>query len=142
MLNIRMKLVYFLFFLVLISGTSFGQTWEKGNLIGIHTFSLDLNPGVNFDQYKDCFLTKYIPALNKNFPDIQHYLAMGNREENKDKIGLIVVFASQEIKNKYYRADGSTTALMNVLLEKVKPIRTELDRLGTVTTEYMEWKIQ
>lgn len=142
MLNIRMKKVYYLFFLVLFSGTSFGQTWEKGNLIGIHTFSLDLNPGVSFDQYKDCFLTRYIPALNENFPDIQHYLARGNREENKDKIGLVVIFASQEIKNKYYQTDGSTTALMNALLEKVKPIRAKLDSLATVTTEYTEWIIQ
>lgn len=137
-----MNRLSFFFFLILVSGTSFGQTLEKGSLIGIHTFSLDLNSGVSFDQYKDCFLTKYIPALNENFPDIQHYLAMGNREENKDKIGLVVIFASREIKNKYYRADGSTTALMNARLEKVKPIRTELDRLGTITTEYVEWNIQ
>lgn len=137
-----MKRFYVLFALCLISGVSYSQSLEKGNLFGLHIFTLDLKPGVEFDQYKNFFQTEYIPALNKNFPDVDHYLARGNREENEDKIGLVVVFGSQQIKDKYYHADGSTTELMNSLLKKVQPVRSKLDSLGTVTAEYMEWVIQ
>jgi hypothetical protein len=137
-----MKRLCVLLALSLISGISWGQSLEKGNLIGLHVFTLDLKPGVTFDQYKDFFLTKYIPALNKNFPDVDHYLARGNRKENKDEIGLVVVFGSQEAKEKYYQKDGSTTELMNSLLEKVQPVRARLDSLGKVTADYMEWVIE
>jgi len=124
------------------SGIIFCQSFEKGNLIGIHVFSLYLNPDVTFNEYKNFFVQSYIPELNKNFPDVNHYFAMGNREENRNDIGLVVLFGSQEIKNKYYHADGSTTELMNTLLEKIQPIRSKLDSLGTVTAEYTEWIIQ
>ena len=128
--------------MILFSGIASGQSLEKDNLIGIHVFTLDLDPDVTFNQYKNFFIQNYIPELNKNFPDVKHYFTMGNREKNKNEMGLVVVFGSQEIKDKYYHADGSTTELMNTLLERIQPIRSELDSLGTVTAEYMEWVIQ
>jgi hypothetical protein len=137
-----MKKIFVIITTILFSGMAFGQSLEKDNLIGIHVFSLDLDPDVTFNQYKNFFIQNYIPELNKNFPDVKHYFAMGNREENKNEIGLVVVFGSQEIKDKYYHADGSTTELMNTLQERIQPIRSELDSLGTVTAEYIEWVIQ
>ncbi len=137
-----MKKIFVIIITILFSGIAFGQSLEKDNLIGIHVFSLDLDPDVTFNQYKNFFIQNYIPELNKNFPDVKHYFAMGNREENKNEIGLVVVFGSQEIKNKYYHADGSTTELMKSLQERIQPIRSELDSMGTVNAEYMEWVIQ
>lgn len=137
-----MKKLFVIFALILNSGIIFCQSFEKGNLIGVHVFSLNLNPDFTFKAYKNFFVESYIPELNKNFPDVKHYFAVGNREENKNDIGLVVVFGSQEIKNKYYHADGSTTELMNTLLERIQPVRSKLDSLGTVTAKYTEWIIQ
>ena len=128
--------------LILFSGITNGQSFEEGNLIGLHVFSLNLDPDVTFNQYKNFFIQEYIPELDKNFPDVKHYFTEGNRAENKNHIGLLVVFESQEIKNKYYNEDGSRTELMIAVQEKIQPTRTELDRLGTVTAEYTEWMIQ
>lgn len=127
---------------ILFSGITFSQTLEKGNLIGLHIFSLNLDPDITYNQYKNFFIQKYIPELDKNFPDVKHYFTKGSREDNENKIGLIVMFESQEIKNKYYNEDGSRTELMISLQERVKPIREKLDNMGTVTTEYTEWIIQ
>jgi hypothetical protein len=128
--------------LILFSGVAYGQTLDKGYIVGFHTFSLHLDPDATFNQYKNFFIQEYIPELDKNFPDIKHYFTEGNRTENKNKIGFIVVFESQEIKDKYYNKDGSQTDLMISIQERIRPTRAELDRLGTVNTEYTEWIIQ
>ncbi len=128
--------------LILFSSITFSQTIEKGNLIGLHIFSLNLDPDVTFNQYKNFFIQNYIPELDKNYPDVNHYFTIGSREENENNIGLIVVFGSQEIKNKYYNEDGSRTELTISIQERIKPVREKLDRLGLVTAKYTEWVIQ
>lgn len=137
-----MKKLIVIMVLILYSGITSGQTLEKGNLIGFHAFSLNLDPDVTFNQYKTFFIQEYIPELDKNFPDIKHYLAEGNRSENKYQIGLIVVFESQEVKNKYYNKDGSRTVLLITIQERIQSTRDKLDQMGTITAEYTEWMIQ
>jgi hypothetical protein len=127
---------------LLFSGITYGQKLEKGNLVGLHIFTLNLDPDVTYNQFKNFFVQKYIPELDKNYPDVKHYFAEGSSKRNENQIGLIIVFESQEVKNKYYNEDGSTTELMNSIQEKIKPVRAELDRLGKVTAEYTEWTIQ
>ena len=137
-----MKKLFVIIALILFSRIIFSQSIEKGNVIGLHIFSLNLDPDVTFNQYKNFFIQNYIPELNKNYPDVNHYFTMGNREENENNIGLLVVFGSQEIKNKYYHEDGSRTELTISIQETLKPIREQLDNLGTVSAKYTEWAIQ
>jgi len=137
-----MKKLFVIIALILFSRITFSQSIEKGNVIGLHIFSLNLDPDVTFNQYKNFFIQNYIPELNKNYPDVNHYFTMGNREENENNIGLLVVFGSQEIKNKYYHEDGSRTELTISIQETLKPIREQLDSLGTVSAKYTEWAIQ
>ena len=137
-----MKKLFVIIALILFSRIIFSQSIEKGNVIGLHIFSLNLDPDVTFNQYKNFFIQNYIPELNKNYPDVNHYFTMGNREENENNIGLLVVFGSQEIKNKYYHEDGSRTELTISIQERLKPIREQLDNLGTVSAKYTEWAIQ
>jgi len=137
-----MKKILLVTALTLFSGITFSQTFEKGNLMGLHIFSLNLDPDVTFNQYKDFFIRNYIPELNRNFPDVNHYFTIGNREENKNSIGMIVVFGSQEIKNKYYNEDGSRTDLTIAIQEKIKSTREQLDSLGKVSATYTEWLVQ
>lgn len=136
-----MKKTFIIIPLLLFSGITFSQSLEKGNVIGLHIFSLELEPDITYNQYKDFFIEKYIPELDKNFPDVKHYFSKGNREDNENNIGLIVIFESQEIKNKYYNEDGSRTELMISIQERIQPIREKLDSLGTVNTKYTEWVI-
>ena len=137
-----MKKLFVITALILFSGITFSQSLEKGNLIGLHIFSLNLDPDITYNQYKNFFIQKYIPELDKNFPDVKHYFTKGSREDNENSIGLIVFFESQEIKNKYYNEDGNRTELMISTQERMKSTREKLDSLGTVTTKYTEWIIQ
>ena len=56
--------------LLLFAGIAFGQTLQKGNLIGVHVITFDLKPGVTVDQVIDFFDEKNKPAwenANKMF---------------------------------------------------------------------------
>lgn len=141
-MSIKMKKIIVFLFMIVVTVATFGQSLQTNNIIGLHAFSLNLDPDVTFNQYKDFFTRKYIPELDKHYPDVKHYFVEGNRGENRNLIGLIVVFGSQEVKNKYYNEDGSRTELTKTLQERIQPIRDELDKLGTVTAEYTEWMVQ
>ena len=128
--------------LILFAGITYGQSLQKGNLIGIHVFSIDLDPNVTMNQWQDFFANKVIPEMDKHFPDLKHYFTKGIRGEDKNYIGLIVLYESKEIKNKYYNEDGSRTEFGNSVYEKLQPTLEELYKLGTVTAEYTDWVIQ
>jgi len=51
--------------LLVSAGSVSGQSIEKGNLIGLHTVTVDLDPDVTMNEYKNFILTKWIPAANK-----------------------------------------------------------------------------
>ena len=69
-------------------------------------------------------------------------MVKGIRGENANSFGLIYVIESEEDRNKYYNEDGSQNELGNSIVEKVQPIMTELNQLGTWTTEYTDWLVQ
>ena len=137
-----MKKLILLTALIIVAGTTFGQTLQKGNLLGFHVLTINLDPDVTFNQYKDFFNNKVIPEYDKHFPDTKTYIVLGIRGANKNSLGLITVFESGEIKDKYYNHDGSRTKLGKLAWEKVDPVRKELNKLGTVTAKYTDWVIQ
>ncbi len=136
-----MKKLFLAILLTMSTGIVLGQSLQKGNVIGIHNFSLNLDPDVTLNRYKDFFIKNYIPELDKHYPDVKHYFSHNTMSDNKDNIGLIVVFGSPAIKDKYYNEDGSRTELTIAIQEKMKSTREELDKLGSVTAEYTEWII-
>jgi len=134
----------FILILILI-GTSeitFGQSFQKGNLLGFHVMTINLEPGVTFIQFKDFFNDKVIPELNRNFPGTRSYIVLENNGVDKNSLGMITVFESQENKDRYYNQDGSRTELGKSAWEMVDPIRNELYKLGKVTATYKDWIIQ
>ena len=128
--------------MVLISGFTFGQTLQKGNLIGMHVMTINLDPDVTMNQFLDFFSNKAIPEIEKDFPGWNAYLVKGIRGENENKFGLIYVIDSEDDRNKYYNEDGSNNELGNSIMEKIQPIMTELSQLGTWTTEYTDWLVK
>ena len=128
--------------LILVVGTTFGQTFQKGNLVGFHVMTINLDPDVTMNQFMDFFTNKVGPEFEKNFPGIKTYIAKGIRGENKNSFGLIYLFETEEIRNKYFNEDGTFTELGNSAFEKIQPISEELSKLGTYTTIYTDWVIQ
>jgi hypothetical protein len=85
-----MKKVVFIAAMSLISGIAFGQNLKKGNLIGVHTMTVTLKPGVTMEQFTQFYSNKVIPAMNKIDPEWQVYLVKSIRGNiNENSIGMI-----------------------------------------------------
>ncbi len=50
-----MKKLILLAALVLVACTIFGQTLQKGNLVGVHVLDVIIQPDVTYNQWKDFF---------------------------------------------------------------------------------------
>ena len=138
-----MKKVVFIAALVLISGITFGQNLKKGNLIGVHTMTVTLKPGVTMEQFTQFYSNKVIPEMNKLDPEWQVYLVKSIRGNiNENSIGMIHFLKSDNVRSKYYKADGTQTELGISANAKVKPVMDELEKLGTVERTWTDWIVQ
>ncbi len=95
--------------LLVSAGSVSGQSIEKGNLIGVHTVTVDLDPDVTMNEYRNFILTKWIPAIDKSYPGIKTYLTQGVRGTGENSLGFIFVFKSEADRAKFYNDDGSYT---------------------------------
>lgn len=125
----------------MMSAAIFGQTLQKGNLIGTHEMNITLVPGITTDQFVEFYTNKLIPEFEKSLPGWKYYLVKSIRGEIQDSYGLIIVIKSEKDRDKYYNSDGSPTELQNSANKKLEPILKEFEKYGTVTTTYTDWLI-
>ena len=128
--------------MILMTGIAFGQTIQKGTLIGTHVMTVTLQPGVTMEKFMDFVKTKLLPEMEKNIPTWKVYLLKGIRGESNNSFGLLYVIKSAQDRDKYYNADGSDNALLKSVNAKMKPVSDELMKLGTLTTKYTDWSVQ
>ena len=133
--------------LLLFAGIAFGQTLQKGNLIGLHVIKVNLDPDVTYNQWENFGLTKYIPAMNEEFQgDIEMYYAKVARGDDEGGLSLIWVIKSAEVRAKYFMQDGTATELFNSKNEKViQTLADEMSKIGTSSysrLHYNDWIIQ
>ena len=136
-----MKKLIFTAALILVVGTTFGQTLQKGNFIGLHVMTINLDPDVTMNQYLDFYVNKYIPEFEKNFPGVKLYIAKGIRGENENSFGTIFFSDSEEVRDKYFE-NATLNELGKSAFEKLQPTTEELQKLGTYTSTYTDWVIQ
>ena len=116
------------------------QTLSKGNLMGIHTLTVNLDPDVTMNQYKQYIKTKMIPAWEKHF-EMKVYLLQSQRGADANSLGVAFIYASEEIRDKYWGEDGSPTALWQEKSELVQEITDGANKLGTWTSTYNDWLV-
>ena len=136
-----MKKLLIISVFLLIAGIAFGQTIQKGNLFGVHVLSIELKDGVTMDQYIKAFKEKAIPAYEKFDEDLKAFMLKGIRGENKNEIGFMIQFTDEAARDKYHNPDGSATELSKKRNEKLAPVISELEKLGTYTSKYTDWLI-
>ena len=132
---------------ILLAGVAYGQTLEKGNILALHVVKVNLDPDVTYNQWKNVAVTKFIPAFNKLFQgDIKLYFAEVDRGDDENGLGLIYVFKSLEVRDKYFTQEGTATELFNSNYEKAaQAIADELNTLGVSSFSYghyNDWMIQ
>ena len=126
----------------LLTGVAFGQTVQKGSIVGVHTSIVTLNPGVTLDQYLDYFTNKFIPELEKHFPGVKLFLVKGLNREVEGEYGKIFIVESKKVYNKYWNDDGSNTDVTAAIVKNVQPLLDEGNKLGTTTDVITDWVIQ
>jgi hypothetical protein len=137
-----MRKILFVSALLLFAGFAFGQTVQKGSIIGVHTSTVTLNSGVTLDQYLEYYTNRFIPEFEKHFPGVKLFLVKGLNREVKDEYGKIFIIESKEVYNKYWNDDGSYTEVTAAIVEKVQPLLDEGNKLGTTTDVIADWVIQ
>jgi hypothetical protein len=136
-----MKKLVFLMALIMLSGLTFGQGLQKGNLVGFHVITVTLQPGVTLEKFIEFYNSKVIPGYEKNFQGGKAFLAKSIRGENKDSYGVFMVFKTEKDRDKYFKPDGSSTDLGIAANDKLKPVFEELNKLGTRTSVYNDWLV-
>jgi hypothetical protein len=137
-----MKKLLIITALLLFAGLAFGQTLERGNLIGVHVMSVELKPGATMDQFIDFFNEKTKPAWETIHGGMKIFAMKGIRGEHMNEIGLIFQFTDEAARDKSYNKDGSLTDFGNKVQEKMAPVLTEAEKIGTWTTKYTDWLVQ
>ena len=135
------KLILFIV-VVLCFGTTYGQTIQKGNVIGFHVITLNLNPDVTLNQFMDVMINKAIPEYNKNFPGVKHFVVKGLRGECVNCYAWILQIESEAVRNKYWKEDGGYSDAGNTALQKMQPVLDELYKMATPSTKYTDWMVQ
>lgn len=128
--------------MILLTGLVFGQSIQKGSILGMHVRYITLQPDVTMDKYLDFYINKYIPEYEKNYPGIKLYVIKGIRGENENSIGLVYLFKSVEVRDKYWPQKDVSSELALEATKKLQPILEELRKLGTATSKSQtDWVI-
>ena len=132
---------------ILLTGVAFGQTFQKGSILGLHVITVNLDPDVTYNQWKNVAVTKFIPAFNEEFQgDIELYYAKVDRGDDENGLSLIWIIKSVEVRAKYFTQEGTATELFNSKYEKAfQNLADEISALGTSNFtygHYNDWVIQ
>ncbi len=137
-----MKKLVIITALILFAGIAFGQTLQKGNLIGVHVLKVELKTGVTMDQYIEFFNEKTKPAWEKADKGMKVFPIKAIRGENNNEFGMIIIYKDEAARNKHYDADGNLSEYGNKVMEEIAPVTAELEKLGTWTSTYTDWIVQ
>ena len=135
-----MKRLMIITALILFAGVSFGQTFKKGGAIGIHEWTLKLNPDVTMNQVLEFWESKAIPVMKKAIPEQTPFLLKGIGEDNKFEYVGLYYYNSLEDFRKYWKEDGPTEKGAKAM-ESYGPLLEEMSKLGEFTYTANDWII-
>jgi hypothetical protein len=124
--------------------SSYGQSLEKGNAVGQHIGTVNLNSDVTYNQWKSFIISEWLPALNKEFNgDCKAYFIEGERGHYKGSSALLLVFTSVEARNKYWPEFQKSSDAFNIIFNKLLPLKEKFDQFGEFKIESSSgWIVQ
>ena len=136
-----MKKLILIAAVILMAGCTYGQTLQKGNFIGFHVHTINLDPNVTLNQFLDVWKNKVGPEYEKNF-QCKYYLVKGIRGECENCFAGMMVWKSEADRDKFFKKDGELNEVGQAAMDKMKPVLDELAKLGATTSKYTDWVIQ
>ena len=128
---------------ILLAGTVFSQTLQKGAHLGVNTMKVTLDPDVTMNQYLDFTINTVVPEIEKHFPGMKVFIMAGGGDlgENKIEYAYLFYFETAEVYNKYFDAEGNFNDEGLAAMEKLGPTFEEQDKLGTDPGKLAGWLI-
>jgi len=124
------------------SVTLFGQPLKGGSIAGIHEFIVTLNENVTQVQFEKFFHDEFVPAYEKNYPDVKLFLLKGERGMNKGNYGMLYLFKSAEARDTWYPLPDVSSEKSKAAYEKFKPYVDKLNEYAkTIEATYTDWQI-
>jgi len=136
-----MKKLILLAAFVLVACATFGQTLQKGNFIGFHVYTINLDPDVTMNQALEAWKNKVVPAWEKNF-GCKSYIVKGIRGECENCFGSMVIWESEADRDQFFNEEGGLNEVGQAAMDKIQPTLDELAKLGEFTSKYTDWVIQ
>jgi len=136
-----MKKLVIITALVLFAGVAFGQSFQTGGIVGIHEWSLKLNPDVTMNQFLELWNSEAIPLMKKAIPEMTPYLLKGIGLDNKFEYAGLYYYNSKEDLRKYWKEDGSPTEKGAAVMESYGPLLEKISKLGEFTYKAKDWII-
>jgi len=127
---------------ILFATVAFGQTLQKGGILGVHHLTITLNQNVTMDQFLDFLTNKWITEVEKHLDGWEGLIVKGDRGELKNKYGLVWYIASSEERERYAGDEGNISEAFNKAMEKIEAVNKELEKYGAWSSEYTDWVIQ
>lgn len=128
---------------ILLTGIIFGQTFRKGDVLGIHIANYNLQPGVTIEQAEDFLVNEYCQAFNNAFDGMSAIPLKGLRGEDAGKIAVIFYLESDDVRNKYWAEEGVLTEAGEAAWAEIQPMLEEYSELMIqVSDPYTDWEIQ
>ncbi len=132
---------------VLLTGlSSTNSSLKKGSMVSVHVVALKLNLGVNIDEFRDFYTKNAIPEFEKNFPGVREFFIKGIRGEDLGAVGVIYLFESESVRDKYFRdggIDGIYTELGKACDEKNKTMNEKVAKfVASSSRKFTDWIIQ
>ncbi|MEX6689118.1 hypothetical protein QTN47_16535 [Danxiaibacter flavus] len=129
----------------LFSFHSFSQSLQKGNLVGLHTFSPTLKDGVTMEDFAKFVTTKAIPVYEDAFPGMKMYFIRSLRGKDSSSLGIIYMFKTESDRNKYFGYSGQLTELGKAAVAKLSDIGKEFEKYEVASNEpdiYNDWLVE
>jgi len=114
---------------------------NEGNLIGIHTLTVNLNKGSKMDDFINYFKSSFIPNYENAYPGMSVRLVEGIRGAEKGSLGLIWTIDSDKTRDMYWNNDGTATELNQEIGAKLEAVNAGLAEIGSWTSVYTDWKV-
>lgn len=137
-----MKTCLILFSILFVLFPLTAQPLQKGNIVGIHHLKIDLKSGVTLEEYINFWDHIVLPAYRAQMEGAHIETAYGLRGDCKACLGMMIVLESEDVRNRYWKADGSWTDYGMKKLERINFVFEELtSNYGSFSSTHTDWII-
>ena len=125
-----MRKLFVITALLLFAGIAFGQTLQKGKIVSIHTWTVNLNPDVTMNQFLKMWENDFKPVFTKAIPEIKPFVIKGIHDHNKFEYAGLYFWDSIDELRKYFNEDGSPTETGAAASEPLTNFMSEIQKYG------------